>query len=283
LAKPFVKWAGGKQSLAARLSYFFPDNFTHYFEPFLGGGSVFFTLEPPIATLSDTNAWLIDTYKAIREDWHRVARLLDAMENSRDEYLSYRAMSVDEMDLWEKAAHLIYLNKTCFRGLFRVNKKGKFNVPYGNYNRRYYDPANLHAASQALSHVRLQSCDYNSALQDAEPGSFVYMDPPYHKLGGYSDFNRYTPEKFKEPDHEQLREVCDELSQRGVRWAQSNSNTPLIQALYRDYQRVEISSRREINLNSSSRNCIELLIVNYPLPEGVLSQASTQLKLPMNP
>ena len=282
MAKPFVKWAGGKQSLASRLIVHFPDDIARYFEPFLGGGSVFFTLQPQRAFLSDSNAWLIDTYRAIRDDWQRVAALLDSMENSREAYLVYRAMPISSMDLWERAAHLIYLNKTCFRGLFRVNKKGQFNVPYGDYNRRYYDPANLQAASDALRAVELRDCDYEEVLQDVRPGDFIYLDPPYHKLGGYSDFNRYTPEKFKEPDHERLRQMCDRLSAQGARWAQSNSNTPFIRELYGEYRQVTIASRREINLDSASRDSNELLIVNYELPELQPQEETTQLQLPID-
>jgi len=278
-AKPFVKWAGGKQALAKSLIRWFPAEFGQYFEPFLGGGSVFFTFQPNPAVLSDANCWLIDSYKAIRDDWRRVAGLLDRMVNTREAYLEYRNMSPSKMDVWHRAAHLIYLNKTCFRGLFRVNKRGEFNVPYGNYRRRYYNPQNLEAVSRVLQHVKLACNDYSDVLHDARAGDFVYMDPPYHKLGGYSDFNRYTPDKFRERDHQKLRDYCGELDARGTIWAQSNSSTGLVRDLYADYRLVEIRSRREINLNSANRSVTELLIMNYDPPQDSAHLGSEQLPL----
>ncbi len=278
-AKPFVKWAGGKQALAKSLIPWFPAEFDRYFEPFLGGGSVFFTLQPNSAVLSDVNCWLIDSYKAIRDDWRRVAGLLDRMVNTPEAYIEYRKMPPSKMDIWHRAAHLIYLNKTCFRGLFRVNKRGEFNVPYGNYKRRYYNPQNLEAVSRVLQHVKLACNDYADVLRDARVGDFVYMDPPYHKLGGYSDFNRYTPDKFQERDHQKLRDCCRELDARGIVWAQSNSSTDLVRELYANYRVVEISSRREINLNSADRSVTELLIMNYDPPQDSVHLSSEQLPL----
>src|SRR4051794_34053735 len=139
-AKPVLKWAGGKQALADQIIRYFPASFSSYYEPFLGGGSVLLSLQPERAIVGDRNDWLLDTYVAIRTDHARVSKILDSMVNTKEEYERIREIRPESLEPFQRAAHLIYLNKTCFRGLFRVNKKGMFNVPYGAYNRRYYDP-----------------------------------------------------------------------------------------------------------------------------------------------
>jgi DNA adenine methylase len=262
-ASPVVKWAGGKQGLAPRLIPYFPRTFDRYYEPFVGGGSVLFAFYPPRAVIGDLNEWLIDTYEAIRLDHGRVATILDGMINTRDEYLRIREIRPDTLDLFHRAAHLIYLNKTCFRGLFRVNRHGQFNVPYGQYDRRYYDPENLKAVALALENVDIRRGDFELCLQDVTDKDFVYLDPPYYKLGGYADFDRYTKHKFRENDHVRVAAVCRELHERGVRWAVSNSDTEFIRHLFEGYRVVVIDSRREINLNSEDRDITELLIMNY--------------------
>lgn len=262
-ATPILKWAGGKQGVAARLADLFPSDFDRYFEPFVGGGSVLFTVRPRKAVVGDANDWLIDTYEAIREDHGEVARILDTLENTKEEYLKVRSILPRTLPLFQRAAYLIYLNKTCFRGLFRVNRQGQFNVPYGQYNRRYYDPGNLKAVAQSLGNVEFRRGDFELCLHDVAAGDFVYMDPPYHKLGGYSDFNRYTSDQFRENDQFRLAAFCRELDLRSVRWAVSNSDTPLIRDLFEGYHLNPLENRREINLNSQSRNIMELLITNY--------------------
>ena len=171
-------------------------------------------------------------------------------------------------DLFERAAQFIYLNKTCFRGLFRVNQQGYFNVPYGEYQRAYYDAENLSDVSTALKHVEFRTGDFELSLFDVTPEDFVYLDPPYYKLGGYADFNRYTKGQFREQDQIRLAALCRELDQRGVKWAMSNSDTPFIRFLYDGFQATEITNRREINLKSQERSVVELLVTNYPLPKG---------------
>lgn len=262
-AVPILKWAGGKQGIATRLVELFPSGFDRYFEPFVGGGSVLFTLRPRKAIVGDANDWLIDTYEAIREDQAEVARILDSLENTKEEFLRVRSVLPRTLPRSRRAAHLIYLNKTCFRGLFRVNRQGQFNVPYGQYNRRYYDPANLQAVAETLGSVEFRRGDFGLCLRDVTERDFVYMDPPYHKLGGYSDFNRYTRDQFRENDQFRLAALCRELDLRGVRWAVSNSNTALIRDLFEGYHLNLVENRREINLDSQSRNITELLITNY--------------------
>jgi DNA adenine methylase len=260
---PFVKWVGGKQALADTLVSNFPKKFENYFEPFLGGGSVLLTVNPRVGYVSDQNSWLIDTYIAIKEDWEAVAAALDKLPNNRESFLKIRKAQPETLNPIKRAAHFIYLNKTCFRGLFRVNKKGEFNVPYGEYDRRYYSPENLKAVAQSFRKVFFDCCDFEATAVKAVKGDFVYFDPPYYKVGGYSDFNRYTANQFREMDHLRLASLCNELDSRGVKWAVSNSDTPLIRTLFKSFQIKSINARREINLKSQSREIVELLITNY--------------------
>jgi DNA adenine methylase len=245
------------------LADYFPSKFDRYFEPFVGGCGVALQIRTHDAVLNDQNEWLVDTYRAVRDDWEGVAGVLDKLKNTEKEFYRIRSIDPFSLDLTHRAAHLIYLNKTCFRGLFRVNRQNQFNVPYGNYNRRYYDPGNLAAFATCLKHCELRCTDFEVALHDATPDDFVYLDPPYHKLGGYSDFNRYTSGQFKEIDHLRLRNLCVELDYRRIRWVQSNSSTAFIRELYRDFKVVEITNRREINLNSHARSITELVIKNF--------------------
>jgi DNA adenine methylase len=210
-AEPFVKWAGGKQALAATLIPFFPAEHGTYYEPFLGGGSVFFALAPRRSVLGDANAWLVETYAAVRDDWRAVAAELARLPNTREDFLRIRADDPSLLSGTERAARFVYLNKTCFRGLFRVNGEGRFNVPYGAYRRRTHDPDNLEAVAAALRGATLTSGDYGCTLATAAAGDFAYLDPPYWKLGGYADFDRYTPGKFRAKDHELLAARCREL------------------------------------------------------------------------
>lgn len=261
---PFIKWAGGKQSIVNQLLPCFPDDFDCFFEPFVGGGAVFMATGWRRAVISDVNYWLVDTYKAIRDDWQQVADMLDTMPNEKAFFLEQRTKHPSDYNThFERAAGFIYLNKTCFRGLFRVNKRGYFNVPFGEYDRRYYDPGNLERVGELLSSVNIFQGDFEFCLAGVTSGDFVYFDPPYYKLGGYSDFNRYTPDQFKEAEHLRLAALCRELDHSGIRWAVSNSDTPFTRKLFQGYNATPVSARREINLNSKARNIQELLFTNY--------------------
>lgn len=216
------------------------------------------------AIIADVNEWLVDTYRAIRDDWERVAALLDAMPNEKAFFLKLRKKHPSDYDThFDRAAAFIYLNKTCFRGLFRVNQKGYFNVPYGEYDRRYYDPGNLRRVAELLAKVEIIHGDFELCLSSVTGADFVYFDPPYYKLGGYSDFNRYTADQFKEAEHIRLAALCRELDQRGIRWAVSNSDTAFTRELFKGYRVLPVNARREINLNSKGRNIQELLFTNY--------------------
>jgi DNA adenine methylase len=262
-AKPFIKWVGGKQAIANALVAKFPKYFDRYYEPFIGGGSILFALLPSRATICDQNAWLVTTYMAIRKDWRRVAAILESLLNTKDEYIKIRTLSHSESDDFQKAAYFIYLNKTCFRGLFRVNRKGEFNVPYGEYDRRYFDPDNLEAVSSVLQDTEIRVGDFAAGIDGIAKKDFVYFDPPYYKLGGYSDFNRYTSETFSEVDHQRLADTCHELDSQGIKWAVSNSDTEFVRNLFDGFNIEVITNRREINLNAQERSVAELFITNY--------------------
>ncbi len=262
--KPFIKWAGGKQGICSQLIAYFPSSFETFYEPFVGGASICFRLQSRRAVISDENQWLMNTYRAVRDDWPAVRTILDGIENSREVFMKVRSINYETLDQFHQAAHFIYLNKTCFRGLFRVNKSGMFNVPYGEYERRYYDPENLEAVAEFLQNIDIRFGDFELGLAGITPEDFVYFDPPYYKVGGYSDFNRYTKYQFHESEHFRLAALCHELDKKGIKWALSNSSTPFVRNLFDGFNLLEISNRREINLKSKNRSIKELLITNYP-------------------
>lgn len=262
---PFLKWAGGKQALADQILPLVPSSLQRWIEPFVGGGSLFFRLAPKAAILNDRNAWLMETYQAVRQDWREVARKLDRFINTEEEYLRIRAIDPKTLDPLTSAAHFIYLNKTCFRGLYRVNQKGHFNVPYGRYVRRSYDPLILEASARALADAELLSKDFAEVLDSATPADFVYLDPPYYPTSPTSDFDRYTPWKFGDQDHVRLASACRTLCKRGVPFLLSNSDVPRVRGLYEGFRIQALDVRREINLKAGRRSLTELLIAP-PLP-----------------
>jgi len=224
---------------------------------------VFFALRPQSAVLSDHHRWLVDPYRAVRHGWRKVSAALDGLPNTKTAYYALRAEDPGDLPLHERGARLIYLNKTGFRGLYRVNQAGRFNVPYGAYDRRTHVPEHLQAASRALRGVDLRCGDFEAGLAGVGRRDFVYLDPPYVKLGGYSDFNRYTEGRFERPDHERLATILSDLDRAGVRWLLSQSDTPLVRRLFRTFRVERIQARREINLTAARRNVSEVLVSNY--------------------
>jgi DNA adenine methylase len=261
--RPFLKWAGGKQALALRLVAAFPPAFERYFEPFLGGGSVLLALRPGRAVVADRNEWLIDAWEQIRDDPGALLAELLPLPNTREDFVRLRAIDPRALAPARRAALFVYLNKTAFRGLFRVNRAGRFNTPWGAYARRFADPDNLRALSAALRAVAFRRGDFEAGLAGIEPGDFAYLDPPYWPQGGYADFARYTRDPFRAQDHERLAACVQRLDAAGVRFALTNSDTDAVRALYRGFRLTRIAARREINLSAARRGITELLVRNY--------------------
>jgi DNA adenine methylase len=272
-ATPFLKWAGGKNQIFDQLLPFFPNKFENYFEAFVGSGAVFFNLRRlhghfP-ASLTDRNAELINCYKAIRDELAKLIPNLESHKRNHDEKRYYRIREQDPSGLSsvERAARFIYLNKTCYNGLYRVNRSGKFNVPIGSYsNPSVFDEDNLAAVSAVLNGVKLRVADFSAVLDSAKSNDFVYFDPPY-----YTEDNGFTgyavsasgAASFGADEHRQLRNVVDELSDRGCHVVVSNSDTDYVRRLYREYKKNTVKARRYINCNGAGRHQVsELVITN---------------------
>jgi DNA adenine methylase len=275
---PFVKWAGGKTQLFPELDKRIPSHFDRYFEPFLGGGAFFFHLASEkqlrfTAYLSDVNDELITAYKVVKNDVERLVELLriHAREYKKDRYEYYYKLRAEIKPLHdvEKAARFITLNKTCYNGLYRVNKNGMFNVPIGNYkNPLICDTDNLRSVSLALRHsnAHLLVSDYKEILQDAQQDDFVYLDPPYKPTSATASFTSYTNAGFRDADQQELYEVFRRLDRKGCKLLLSNSDTSFIRQLYAGYEDgiVEVNALRAINCKGSKRaGHKELLISNY--------------------
>ena len=263
--RPFLKWAGGKGQLLEQYAPLFPQRYKRYLEPFVGGGAVFFHLRPARAVLSDGNPELIDCYRAVREEVRAVVAALRLHRYERDHFYAVRAQEPETLTLAERAARTIFLNRTCFNGLYRVNSKGRFNVPFGRYaNPTIVDPPNLQACSRALRRARVECAPFQAVLGEARRGDFVYFDPPYHPRSKTSYFTGYAPGGFTADDQRELARVYATLDRRGVLAMLSNSDTPLIRELYRGYRIVEVRAARSINSKGGSRGAVtELVVLNY--------------------
>jgi DNA adenine methylase len=264
--KPFLKWAGGKTRLLSALRQSLPPRgFNRYFEPFVGGGAFFFDLSPNESFLSDSNPELINCYEVVRE---RPDELIDALSRFRvneSEFYRVRALEPEELPTITRAARLIYLNKTCYNGLYRVNKQGRFNTPYGRHsNVTLVNTGNLKAASKLLRRAKLFCGDYQTVLEVAEKGDFVYLDPPYVPVGKFSDFKRYTKDQFYEADHELLAGVFQRLAVRGCFVLLSNSFNEKTSKLYAGFVQRTVQMPRFVNCKGEGRGHVEeLLISNY--------------------
>lgn len=262
VGRSFLKWAGGKTRYADQIVALAPPFEGRYFEPFMGSAAVFFELGANGASISDANPELVVCFQQVSHDPEKIMALLDEMPNTRDFYNKLRARDVAEMSDVERAARLIYLNKTGFRGLWRVNRKGQFNVPYGEYDRPYYNRKTLLSAADALQNVEIQHRDFTAALKESQAGDWVYLDPPYIPLGGWSDFKRYTPEQFGEEDQYRLAAAMSEAAERGVHVTMSNSETPLTREIFKDFHVTRMATRRDINLNSQRRESWDLIFTS---------------------
>lgn len=261
-ATPFLKWVGGKTALLPELMKHIPPRMRRYHEPFVGGGALFFAVGPKRAILSDQNAELVHTWSQVRDD---VSGVLDALSHhlyAAEHFTKVRAQDPATLSPNDRAARFIYLNKTCFNGLWRVNKSGRFNVPIGRYaNPRFCDPGTLFRASHVLQGVQVVHQPFEAALEQATPGDFVYLDPPYDPVSDTARFASYTKDGFSWDDQQRLARACEKLNRRGVRFLLSNSATPRIRALYAGFEQRLVQAPRSINSKASARGRVDEILV----------------------
>ncbi|MNK84153.1 Modification methylase DpnIIA [compost metagenome] len=271
-ASPFLKWAGGKGRLLAQYQPLFPQSFERYFEPFVGAGAVFFHLNPAEAHISDVNPELVNAYTIIRDQVDALIEILGGYQHDRDFYYALRAQDPNTLAPAERAARIIYLNKTCFNGLYRVNRRGQFNVPFGDYkNPRILDEAGLRAASAALQGVSVMHQGFDAVLAEAKSGDFVYFDPPYHPLSPTASFTSYAADDFGPEDQIRLAAVFRRLDAKGVKLMLSNSDTPFIRDLYEGFHIQQVWAPRAINRDATKRQGVaEVVVTNYAPSEVVV-------------
>lgn len=262
-ARPFLKWVGGKRSIVPEILKRMPEQYGTYREPFIGGGVVFFSVQPAAAYLADINFHLMQTYQAVRDDVDRLITNLKVHEKNHG--LAYfqkaRERLSNEGDATKIAALFIYLNKTCFNGLYRVNKSGKFNVPIGSYKEFVYDETSIRNASAALQGVQLfQHPFYQTPIVRED---FYYLDPPYHNT-----YSQYDGSGFGDEEHRKLAAYCRELNEAGAFFMLSNSDTPFIRELYRGFRIDQVDATRSVSCKGAQRGKEnELIIRNYPRRE----------------
>jgi DNA adenine methylase len=266
-AKPFLKWVGGKRQLLPQLVRHAPkpNEIGTYYEPFLGGGALFFHLRPARAVLSDSNARLIRAYQGLRDDVNGVIDRLKTYRHLHDKdfFLKMRGLKVDDQIDAGVAAWLIYLNRTAYNGLYRVNSRNLFNVPFGEYkNPMICDEENLQACARVLKGAtKIEVRDFAEVVKDATQGDFVYFDPPYASLTNTSNFTDYTSEGFGDRDQIRLRDVAEDLKSRGVRVLVSNSSAKRVSEWYKKFKRVSVGARRSVNCKPGSRGLVQELLI----------------------
>lgn len=266
-AEPFLKWAGGKRGMLMRLKEYFPKSYRTYCEPFLGGGAVFFHLMPPNAILADLNSELITSYRVVRDKPSELISALSRHYYDKDYYYQVRKINPKDLTDVEVAARMIYLNRAGFNGLYRVNKKGEFNVPFGRYtNPTIVDTRRLMACSDALRGAVLENLPFDELPWDSlGKGDFVYFDPPYIPLSKTSSFTAYQEDGFGEEEQLKLAELFRRLDRQGVTLLLSNSGHESIHKLYEGYRIIEIPMLRMINSKANKRGAVtEYLVSNQP-------------------
>lgn len=271
LAQPFLKWAGGKRQLLPEIRKYIPKKINTYYEPFLGAGAVLFDIQPKKAVINDINTELINTYIAIRDHVDELINDLKKHKNEKEYFYAIRDLDrkeeFKELSLVERASRIIYLNKTCFNGLFRVNSQGHFNVPFGKYkNPQIVNEIVLRAVHNYLNSndITILNVDFEKAVENAKKGDFIYFDPPYDPVSDTSSFTGYSLYGFDKDDQIRLRDLFVELDKRGCKVLLSNSATDFIKNLYKDFHIEVVSANRNINANASRRGKIdEVLVMNY--------------------
>ena len=278
-AKPILKWAGGKTQLLGELCAKVPPRYGKYIEPFFGGGALFFALAPERAVLADSNPELINMYRAVAADAEQVIAHLEQYENTSEHFYEVRALDWEQLSPVEAAARTIFLNKTCFNGLYRVNQKGQFNVPFGRYkNPKICDRAAILAVSRVLSRAEILCGDYLDVLEThAAAGDLIFLDPPYLPISAYADFKRYTKERFYEEDHVRLAEMVARLHERGCYVILTNSNHPLVHELYARYPIEIIQTKRHISCNGKSRRGEDVIVTAAPVARPRIARMEVPL------
>lgn len=272
LVNPFVKWVGGKRQLLKEIEQHVPAQFTKYYEPFVGGGAVLFHFQPKNAVINDQNEELINLYNVIKHSPDELIEDLKRHTNEEEYFYSIRLLDREKSEYSKltpirRASRIIFLNKTCFNGLFRVNSSGEFNSPFGRYkNPAIVNGITIRAVSNYLSknNIQILNLDYIKSLSGIRKGSFVYFDPPYDPVSDSSNFTGYTKNGFTKKDQIELKNLCDTLHAKGVKFLLSNSSTEMIKDLYKDYTIVSVKAKRAINSKASGRGEIsEVLVKNY--------------------
>lgn len=272
LVNPFVKWVGGKRQLLKEIEIHIPDQFTKYYEPFVGGGAVLFHFQPKKATINDNNEELVNLYKVIKDSPEKLIQDLKNHKNEETYFYEIRAIDREKekystLNKIQRASRIIYLNKTCYNGLFRVNSSGEFNSPFGRYkNPNIMNSITIQAVSNYLNNnnITILNEDYEKSLSKIRKGAFVYIDPPYDPISDSSSFTGYTKNGFDKTEQERLKNVCDKLNSKGVKFLLSNSSTEFIKELYKEYNIYFIKAKRSINSKGNGRGEInEVLVKNY--------------------
>lgn len=272
LVSPVVKWVGGKRQLLDDITPLLPKQISTYCEPFLGGGAVLFARQPKNAIINDLNGDLMLVYEVIRDDVESLIVSLQEHENTSEHFYQVRDLDRDKdsyklLPKIEKASRIIYLNKTCYNGLFRVNAAGEFNSPFGHYKKpNIVNEPVLRAVSKYLSspNIQLFSEDFSATLQRVPRGGFIYLDPPYDPVSDTASFTGYNKGGFDKTEQIRLKECCDALTQRGVKFLLSNSATAFIRELYAEYTIKTVYAKRAINSDADKRGAVqEVLIRNY--------------------
>ncbi|MFA8440039.1 DNA adenine methylase [Bacillaceae bacterium YX66] len=270
-AQPFLKWAGGKRQLLPEIRKYIPKYYDTYFEPFVGAGAVLFDLQPQKAVINDINFELVNTYNVIQKHVEELIEALRKHKNEKDYFYAIRDLDRSDefknLSMIERSARMIYLNKTCFNGLFRVNSQGQFNVPFGKYkNPKIVNEDVLRAVNHYLkaNEITILNVDFETAVADAKEGDFIYFDPPYDPLSETSSFTGYSLDGFNREDQLRLRDLFVELHERGCYVLLSNSATDFIKDIYADFHIDVVSANRNINSVASKRGKIdEVLVRNY--------------------
>ncbi|MGK0390699.1 MAG: DNA adenine methylase [Maribacter sp.] len=271
LIAPFLKWVGGKRQLMPTIQGYVPKNISTYYEPFIGGGAVLFHLQPKKAVINDFNEELTNVYQVIKENPNELIEDLKKHKNESDYFYEVRAWDRNEnyqnLSKIERASRIIYLNKTCFNGLYRVNNSGEFNSPFGSYkNPNIVNDRTIIAVSNYLNNndIKILNGDFEDTLKGIRKGAFVYFDPPYDPLSKSSNFTGYVKGGFNDDAQIRLRDLCNKLNKKGIKFLLSNSATPFIEDLYSNYNINYVKANRSINSNAKKRGEItEVLIKNY--------------------